>query len=99
MEVATVPAISSLYPSVVAAAEVGGAYLAWIGVHTAAANAYTYFCAPSTLSSVFLTPFVTPAPHCRGLLWAVNTGASGIEAMWVSLGTWLGAKVFVRMWK
>ena len=86
-------------PAAWAAGEITAAYLAWIVVHTASANAYTHFCAPTTLTSILTTPFVTPAPHCKALLWAVNTGSSGIEAMWVSFGTWLSARVFVKAWK
>ena len=91
--------LPKLSPEVRTVIELGGAYAAWITVHSAAANGYTYFCAPASFTGIVTSPFLTPAPHCKALLWATNTGAAGIDAMWISLGTWLSAKMFVRVWK
>ena len=79
--------------------ELGAAYGSWIGIHAAAANAYPYFCASTTLTGLLTSPFMVPAPHCRALLWCVNSGAAGIDAMWLTFGTWISAKVFKRIWE
>lgn len=91
--------LTKVSPELRSVLELGGAYVAWIAVHAAAANGYTYLCAPATFTGILTSPFFAPAPHCRALLWATNTGAAGIDAMWISLGTWLSAKMFVKIWK
>lgn len=70
-------------------------YLLWIAVHHAAANAYVYFCAPTDVGGMVKSVFVVPAPHCRGLRWAVDTGAEVIEGMWGMLAVWLAANVLI----
>jgi hypothetical protein len=79
--------------------ELSGAYCAWIVTHTLSANAYTRYCAPVTFSGLVASPFLTPAPHCRGLLWLTSAGAASIDAMWVAVSTWCAAKVFRKFWE
>ena len=79
--------------------ELAATYSAWIVIHTASANAYPYFCASTTFKGFITSPFMVPAPHCRALLWCINSGAAGIDAMWLTCGTWLSAKAFKRVWE
>jgi hypothetical protein len=81
------------------AIELTAAYGTWVGIHAASANAYPYFCASTTLTGLLTSPFMVAAPHCRALLWCINSGAAGIDAMWLTLGTWLSAKVFRKAWE
>ena len=44
----------------------------------------------------FLTsPFVAAAPHCVALRWVIYEGGNTITSMWLSLGTYLGAKLLI----
>ena len=74
----------------------GKLYAAWAVVHVLAANAYTYWCVPLTVSGLTMSPLMVTAPHCKGLLWLTNTAADVTTTMWVVLGSWLVTNVVRR---
>lgn len=74
-------------------------YGGWITVHAGAANAYPYFCAHPSILGLLTSPFYTPAPHCKALLWCVNAGSAGVDAMWLTFGTWFSAKILRKFWE
>ena len=42
---------------------------------------------------VAFSQVMTMTPHCQALRWSIVHGASSINAMWVTLGTWAITKV------
>ena len=85
-------------PTLKNAGELAFMYGSWIAVHAAAANAYPYFCAHSSVLGLITSPFYAPAPHCKALLWCVNAGSAGVDAMWVTFGTWCSTKILRKFW-
>ena len=61
-------------------------YLLWVVMHYAAAHVYTELCVPPTLKGFMMSPFMTATPHCAGMRWLMQTGASSINAIWLILG-------------
>lgn len=86
-------------PALRNAGELALMYGGWIAVHAAAANAYPYFCAHSSVMGLLTSPFYAPAPHCKALLWCVNAGSAGVDAMWITFGTWCSTKVLKKFWE
>jgi hypothetical protein len=76
------------------AANISGAYFAWIALHYAASHLYVKLCVPNTLYGFLMSPFMTPTPHCQGLRWLVTNAASVINNMWIVLGGWLCSTIF-----
>jgi hypothetical protein len=64
-------------------------YLAWIIVHYIASHLYVYWCTPITLSGLFMSAILVPAPHCEGLRWILYHGAIRIQGMWILLGGYI----------
>ena len=61
-------------------------YLVFVGLHYFAVHLYARWCVPWTIHGFMLSPFVSPAPHCAGLRWAINAGGETINIMWLVLG-------------
>ena len=73
-------------------------YGVWVVVHSAAAVTYPWLCSGTTVLDVLASPFRTPAPHCRALLWCLNAGATGIDAMWAAGGAWALSRLARMPW-
>ena len=69
-------------------------YIFWMLVHFACANLYAHFCAHISILGFLTSPFLMNAPHCTGLRWVVNTGASSVQIMWFAIASWFGNKLF-----
>jgi hypothetical protein len=69
-------------------------YFLWVVLHFAAAHLYAQICVPSTLKGFVLSPFMVSAPHCVGMRWLVQNGASSINAIWIILG--MGAIKYIK---
>ena len=68
-------------------------YLFWIIVHIISTNLYCYFCAHLSIYGLFVSPFVTVAPHCKALGWLMTNSATAISNMWLTFGVWLVSKI------
>lgn len=68
-------------------------YLFWIIVHIISTNLYCYFCAHLSIYGLFISPFVTVAPHCKALGWLMANSATAISNMWLTVGVWLISKI------
>tara|TARA_X000000368_G_C22962788_1_gene681751 strand:+ start:939 stop:1109 length:171 start_codon:yes stop_codon:yes gene_type:complete len=44
------------------------------------------------MMGVAFSPVMTMTPHCQAMRWCIVQGASSINSMWLSLGTWMAAK-------
>jgi len=72
---------------------IGEIYLLWIFVHFVSANLYAYHCTHLSLYGLLSTPFLVVAPHCTALNWTINWTHGAIKNMWLTLGSWLVAKI------
>lgn len=70
-------------------------YMAWVSAHYISTHIYTYFCTNNTFYGFLTSPFVAAAPHCVALRWVIYEGGNTITSMWLSLGTYLGAKLLI----
>ena len=68
-------------------------YLCWILVHMISVNMYCHFCAHMSLYGLFMSPFMTVAPHCVALRWLTTNSINSISNMWLTVGTWLITKL------
>jgi hypothetical protein len=68
-------------------------YLIWIFIHHISAHIYIYFCTPNTIYGIITSPFMAAAPHCTALRWVMYEGGQMITTMWISFGTYIGAKM------
>ena len=72
-----------------------GIYLLWILIHFISVQLYVYFCTPFTLYGFLISPFISCAPHCKALNWAIYNSSNIIEYMWVLIGSWICSKLFI----
>lgn len=72
---------------------IGKIYLLWIFVHFISANLYAYHCTHLSLYGLLSTPFLVVAPHCTALNWTTTWTHGAIKNMWLTLGSWLVAKI------
>ncbi len=70
-------------------------YLMWIVLHFVASQFYIKLCVPNCFYGLFISPFISSTPHCQGLRWLIQTGANVINNMWLVIGTWLCANLFI----
>jgi len=70
-------------------------YVLWILIHYVSTHLYSHYCAPNTFIGVITSAFLVSAPHCVALRWAINNGATIMNAMWLLLGTWVCSKLMV----
>jgi hypothetical protein len=70
-------------------------YVLWIFLHYISAHLYCYYCAPNTFIGFISSPFLVASPHCVGLRWTINNGATVMNAMWALLGGWLCSKLLI----
>ena len=75
--------------------KIAGIYIFWICIHYTATHLYIQLCTPFTFHGFILSPFMAGTLHCKAIRWAVNSGANTIDTMWVVLGSWLCAQLFI----
>ena len=46
---------------------------------------------PHSLWGAALSPFLIPAPHCRGLSWLIDISSASVQGVWMSAGVVLSA--------
>ena len=66
-----------------------GIYLVWSLVHLFGANLYAEYCAELSFTGYIYSLLYTMSPHCKALLYLVNTGNDVTSIMWKTLGSWL----------
>lgn len=71
-------------------------YFFWILMHYFSAQLYVYYCAPSGIYGLIISPFLISAPHCRALRWIIHSGGNMVDNMWIILGTWLCSKMLLN---
>lgn len=69
----------------------------WVFVHWSVSRIYPYFCAPEGLFGLFLSPFVSQAPHCIAMFWLIEISRRCIKDMWLVIGTFVVYKVSALM--
>ena len=67
---------------------VGGTYGIWILVHYISSHLYVRWCVDWSVMGFIISPFLVNTPHCKVLLWSINTGVTSIQAMWILVGYW-----------
>lgn len=67
-------------------------HFGWVSLHYTAAHLYTRYCTPWSVMGVAFSPVMTMTPHCQACRWCIVQGASSINSMWMTLGTWTVAK-------
>jgi len=75
--------------------KISGVYLMWILLHYVASQLYIKFCTPSDIVGFIMSPFLISTPHCQGLRWLIYNGANMINNMWIMIGAWLCAHLFI----
>jgi hypothetical protein len=70
-------------------------YIMWIILHFIASQLYIKLCVPYSLYGLIISPFISSTPHCQGLRWLIQTGANVINNMWLVIGTWFCANLFI----
>jgi hypothetical protein len=76
--------------------ELCGIYIIWIFLHYISAHLYVYSCNPLSIVGFITSPFLVPALHCKALRWIITNGAVNINAMWMTLGTWIVTKLIIK---
>ena len=64
----------------------------WVSFHYTSTHLYTKYCTPWSLVGVAFSSVMTMTPHCQAFRWCINQGASSINSMWMTLGTWAMGK-------
>lgn len=72
---------------------IGKIYLLWVFIHFVSTNLYAYHCTHLSFYGLMRTPFLVVAPHCTALNWIINWTHGNIKNMWLTLGSWLIAKI------
>ena len=71
-------------------------YFGWIFIHYICSHLYVYYCTPSTWYGLFISPFLSVAPHCITFRWVIQEGGNIIYSMWISLGTWFISNMLLK---
>ena len=74
--------------------KIGGIYLVYCLLHYFIPHVYVYFCVPITIFGFLMSPFMSQAPHCIALRWALNTVGNNIGSMFLLIAAWLTKKLF-----
>ena len=80
--------INYLYKAVTHVFNIGAIYVLWIFIHYLSTLLYHKLCAPESIIGFFFSPLLITSPHCKALLWCINTGHEIINIMWVTIGTY-----------
>uniref|UniRef100_A0A6C0D0L3 Uncharacterized protein n=1 Tax=viral metagenome TaxID=1070528 RepID=A0A6C0D0L3_9ZZZZ len=75
-------------------------FMIWIGFvfgHFLASHLYIHYCVPWTWTGLLASPFITMTPHCTALRWCIWHGASHLQKLWISLGTWCFLHIFEKI--
>ena len=64
-------------------------YLGWIFLHYICSQFYIYYCVPSSLYGMFISPFLSMTPHCAGFRWVIFESGNIFYAMWTTIGAWV----------
>ena len=68
-------------------------YVLWLGLYYGAVHAYAYFCANPSLLGMLTAPFSAMAPHCKGLLWIINSSHEVMASMFAVFAIWASALI------
>jgi hypothetical protein len=71
-------------------------FLMCIGLHFVLPRIYIYACIPFTFVGILLSPFMAQSPHCKAIMWALNTSIDTIQKMFLLLVTWLLSRSFMK---
>jgi hypothetical protein len=63
-------------------------YIGWICLHYICSQFYIYYCVPSSLYGLFISPFLSMTPHCVGFRWVIFESGNIFYTMWMAIGTW-----------
>jgi hypothetical protein len=87
---------SAFYDNIKFVIQLFGIYFIWIFLHYISAHLYVYFCNKLSIVGFIFSPFLVPALHCQALRWVISNGAININAMWMTLGTWIVTKLVIK---
>jgi hypothetical protein len=71
-------------------------FLMCIGLHFVLPRIYIYACIPFTFVGILLSPFMAQSPHCKAIMWALNTSIDTIQKMFLLLVAWLLSRSFMK---
>jgi hypothetical protein len=71
-------------------------YLMCIGLHFILPRIYIYACIPFTFMGMMLSPFMAQSPHCKAIMWILNTSIETIQKMFLLLVAWFLSRSFMK---
>ena len=71
-------------------------YLMCIWLHFVLPRVYIYACIPFTFMGMMLSPFMAQSPHCKAIMWALNTSVDTIQKMFLLLIAWFLSRSFMK---
>jgi len=88
--------LTIIYSNVIFITQLFGIYFVWILLHFVAAHLYVRLCNQPSFIGFILSPFLVTSLHCQALRWTIYNGANHITTMWLTLGTWIIAKLVIK---
>ena len=64
-------------------------YAFWFILYYTSTHLYTHLCTNLSIYGFLTSPFMTQAPHCRALRWAMLNGVDVIDTMWIFIGSFI----------
>ena len=68
-------------------------HFSWMSLHYTSAHLYIRYCTPWGVIGAAFSPVMTMTPQCQAFRWCIVQGALSINSMWMTLGTWVIAKI------
>jgi hypothetical protein len=85
-----------VYNNIIFIIQLTGIYFVWIFLHFISAHLYVRLCNQPSFVGFILSPFLVTSLHCQALRWTIYNGANHITSMWLTLGTWIIAKLMIK---
>jgi len=73
-----------------------GIYFVWIIIHYISSQFYICLCVPNSIYGFMISPLLAPSLHCQALRWCIYNGGNTITNMWLTLGSWIAAKLVLK---
>jgi len=70
-------------------------YIGWTLVYISVGKMHSNWCLPThwNVMDIVSTPIKATFPHCKALLWGMNTSASMFDRMIITITTWGSTRV------
>jgi hypothetical protein len=68
-------------------------YIMWSVLHIIVVKLYHNQCVPNTTLGMIFTPILMSTPHCRGMMWIINTASTTVYYMTQATAMWMGYRL------